>query len=110
VTLKLRVTIAGDENYDKKLIIDRFMEELCRRDNAVNRSEMQSDENTFTIKGIWSEVLSNSFPGEEGLEYVRKFVRDHEMEENSEIDIVVPSDKVALTDRGRTKCIDFEEE
>jgi hypothetical protein len=47
-----RVSIAGDEEYDKKLIISRFMEELCRRDNAVNRGEVQSNSNTFTIEKI----------------------------------------------------------
>jgi hypothetical protein len=26
-----RISIAGDEEYDKKLIIGRFMDELCQR-------------------------------------------------------------------------------
>ena len=99
-----RVSIAGDEEYDKKLIISRFMEELCQRDNAVNRGEVQSNSNTFTIEGIWKEVLSNSYPDNSGLEYVRIFIRGHSMETDNEIDVDVPTDMVTLTNRGRTRC------
>ncbi|MGH9988634.1 MAG: hypothetical protein ACRD8W_32285 [Nitrososphaeraceae archaeon] len=99
-----RVSNAGGEEEEKNLILNRFMEELCRRFNAVNRSEMQSDETTFTIKGIWNEVLGNSFPGEPGLEHVRKFVRGHAMEKEPEIEVDVPSDKVELNNKGQTNC------
>ena len=96
-----RVSIAGDEDYDKKLIINRFMEELCRRENAVNRGRAQSNSNTVTIEEIWKAVLSNSYPD---LEYVRIFIRGHSMETDNEIDVDVPTDSVILTNVGRIRC------
>jgi hypothetical protein len=96
-----RVSIAGDEDYDKKLIINRFMEELCRRENAVNRGQAQNNSNTVTIEEIWKAVLSNSYPD---LEYVRIFIRGHSMEADNEIDVDVPTDKVTLTNIGRIRC------
>jgi len=71
----MKVTIAGDEEYDKEVIIPRFMEELCRRDNAVNMGEVQSSSNTFIIEEIWNKALSNSYRDSSGLEFVKKFIR-----------------------------------
>lgn len=100
----IKVSIAGDEGYDKKLIITRFMKELCRRDREVNEGKVQSNSNRFSIREIWQESLSNSYTGEGGLEEVRKYVRLHSMDKDPEVDIDVPHDMVSLTNKGRTKC------
>jgi hypothetical protein len=93
--------IAGDEGKEKDTIRRRFMEELCRRDDEVNRGK-GSGSNVFTIEEIWKPVLSNSFFN---LDYVKKFIREFDMEEDPDIE-VFNNEKVKLTEKGRTRCTD----
>src|SRR5437870_11893984 len=96
-----------DPGRDDTIIVQKFMEELCRRDNEDNRGENRDPSrrlNIFTIEEIWLAVLR-----EFSLERVRVALRGHMQEnrENEPLEFLDNEVNVQLTSVGRAHCHEY---
>lgn len=96
-----------DPRRDDTIIVQKFMEELCRRDKADNRGENRDPNrrlNTFTVEEIWLAVL-RAF----SLERVRVALRGHiqENRDNEPLEFLDNGVNVQLTNVGRVHCNEY---
>ena len=95
-----------DPRRDDTLIVQNFMEELCRRDNEDNRGENRDPNrhDIFTVEEIWLAVL-RAF----SLERVRVALRGHMQEnrENEPLEFLDNEVNVQLTSVGRAHCNEY---
>lgn len=93
--------IAGGENdrdRDRRIVIQQFMRELCRRDTEADVPE---DNRIFRISEIRLTVL-RAFD----LEYVRQLLTTYSMETNPDIHLI-GENQIMLTRGGRSRCATF---
>ena len=92
-----------DPRRDDTLIVQNFMEELCRRDNE-NKNRDPNRINIFTVEEIWLAVL-RAF----SLERVRVALRGHMQEnrENEPLEFLDNEVNVQLTSVGRAHCNEY---
>ena len=79
-------------NDDKRIIINSFMQELCRLDNDANTVDRHGNE--ATVEEIRHRVLRAY-----SLEYVIPFLREYRLENRGS-----EPQRVRLTDAGRNRC------
>ena len=96
-----------DPRRDDTLIVQNFMEELCRRDNEDNRGENRDPNrrlNIFTVEEIWLAVL-RAF----SLERVRVALRGHiqENRDNEPLEFLDNEVNVQMTSVGRAHCHEY---
>jgi hypothetical protein len=86
-------------NDDKRIIINSFMQELCRLDNEANTGHRRG--NDATVEEIRHRV-SRAY----SLEYIIPFLREHRLENRgSELfEFLDGEQRVRLTDAGRNRC------
>jgi hypothetical protein len=95
-----------DPRRDDTIIVQNFMEELCRRDNENNRGENRDPKrlHIFTVEEIWLAVL-RAF----SLERVRVALRVHIKEnvDNEPLEFLDNEVNVQLTSVGRAHCHEY---
>jgi hypothetical protein len=95
-----------DPGRDDTIIVQNFMEELCRRDNEDNRAENRDPNrlNIFTVEEIWLAVL-RAF----SLERVRVALRGYIKEniDNEPLEFLDNEVNVQLTNVGRAHCHEY---
>lgn len=86
-------------NNDKRIIINSFMQELCRLDNEANTGHRH--ENEATVEEIRHRVLRAY-----SLEYIIPFLREHRLENRGgePFEFLDGEQRVRLTDAGRNRC------
>jgi hypothetical protein len=86
-------------NEDKRIIINSFMQELCRLDNDANTGHRH--ENAATVEEIRHRVLRAY-----SLEYIIPFLREHRLENKSSepFEFLDGEQRVRLTEAGRNRC------
>jgi hypothetical protein len=86
-------------NDDKRIIINSFMQELCRLDNGANTGHRP--ENEATVEEIRHRVLRAY-----SLEYIIPFLREHRLENRGgePFEFLDGEQRVRLTDAGRNRC------
>jgi hypothetical protein len=94
-------------NRDDTIIVQKFMEELCRRDKEDNRDENRDPNrrlNIFTVEEIWLAVL-RAF----SLGRVRVALRGHikENRDNEPLEFLDNEVNVRLTNVGRAHCNEY---
>ncbi|MFL6367137.1 MAG: hypothetical protein ACJ72T_01120, partial [Nitrososphaeraceae archaeon] len=92
------MTISTDNpERDKKIIIENFMEELCRRDDEDNKV----DPIVFPVEEI-RQIHLRTFE----IEYVKGVLREYILEnsDNEPIEFLDNEQNVRLTDAGRARC------
>ena len=100
-------TSIDDPRRDGTLIIQNFMEELCRRDNEDNRGENRDPNrrlNIFVVEEIWLAVL-RAF----SLERVRVALRGYiqENRDNEPLEFLDNEVNIQLTNVGRAHCHEY---
>jgi hypothetical protein len=102
------MTISTDNpERDKKIIIENFMEELCRRDDEDNKGlsiDSKGDPIVFPVKEIQQKHL-RTFE----IEYVKKVLREYifENSDNEPLEFLDNEQNVRLTDAGRARCHEY---
>jgi hypothetical protein len=102
------MTVSSDDRErDKEIIIQNFMEELCRRDDEDNRNyNINSDRvlNIFPIEQIRQKHLSTY-----EIEYVKDVLREYiqENREKEPLDLLDNEENVRLTNIGRSLCEEY---
>ncbi|MFL6315725.1 MAG: hypothetical protein ACJ705_02090 [Nitrososphaeraceae archaeon] len=92
------MTISTDNpERDKKIIIENFMEELCRRDDEDNKG----DPIVFPVEEI-RQIHLRTFE----IEYVKGVLREYILEnsDNEPIEFLDNELNIRLTDAGRARC------
>ncbi|HJT48789.1 MAG TPA: hypothetical protein VJ729_11465 [Nitrososphaeraceae archaeon] len=86
-------------NDDKGIIINSFMQELCRLDNEANTGHRHGNE--ATVEEIRHRVLRAY-----SLEYIIPFLREHRLENKGDepFEFLDEEQRVRLTDAGRNRC------
>jgi hypothetical protein len=92
---------------DKKIIIENFMEELCRRDDENNKGlsiDSRGDPIVFRVEDIWQKHL-----GIFEIEYVKKVLRDYILENsgNEPLEFLDNEQYIRLTDVGRARSHEY---
>jgi hypothetical protein len=100
-------TSIGNPELDKKMIIENFMEELCRRNDENNKGlsiENRGDPIVFPIEEIRQKHLLTF-----EIEYVKKVLREYILEnsDNEPLEFLDNEQKIRLTDVGRTRCHEY---
>jgi hypothetical protein len=93
--------VAGGENdrdRDRRIVIQQFMRELCRRDAEADVGE---DNRIFRLSEIRLTVL-RAFD----LGYVRQLLTTYSMETDPDIQLI-GEDQIRLTRGGRSRCATF---
>ena len=85
-------------NDDKRIIINSFMQELCRLDNESNTGHRHG--NDATVEEIRHRVLRAY-----SLEYIIPFLREHRLESRGSepFEFLDGEQRVTLTDAGRNR-------
>jgi hypothetical protein len=101
--IRLMTTSTDNPELDKKMIIENFMEELCRRDDENNRGlsiDSRGDPIVFRVEDIWQKHL-RTFE----IEYVKKVLRDYILENsgNEPLEFLDNEQYIRLTDVGRAR-------
>ncbi len=102
------MTISTDNpELDKKIIIENFMEELCRRDDENNKGpsiDSRGDPIVFPIEEIRQKHL-RTFE----IEYVKKVLREYILENsgNEPLEFLDNEQNIRLTDVGRARCHEY---
>jgi hypothetical protein len=102
-------SIDDDPRKDDTIIVQKFMEELCRRDNEDNRGEYRDPNrrlNIFSMEEIWLAVAPlRAF----SLERVRVALRGHiqENRHNEPLEFLDNEFNVRLTNVGRAHCHEY---
>jgi hypothetical protein len=96
-----------DPEREDTIIVQNFMEELCRRDNEDNRGENRDPNRPlkiFTVEEIWLAVLRTF-----SLERVKVALRRHMQEnrDNEPIEFLDNEMNVQLTNVGRAHCHEY---
>jgi hypothetical protein len=86
-------------NEDKRIIINSFMQELCRLDNDANTGQRHG--NDATVEEIRHRVLRAY-----SLEYIIPFLREYRLENSGSepFEFLDGEQRVRLTDAGRNRC------
>jgi hypothetical protein len=97
----------GDPEGDDKIIIQKFMHELCRRDDEDNRgmnTDPKRDLNVFSTQQIRQKGLSGF-----DLERVILALRRHlqENRDNEPFEFLDEEKNVKLTNAGRARCDEY---
>jgi hypothetical protein len=89
-----------DDEGDRELIIDKFMAELCRRDEEDNRDMNMHNRihNIFSVEEIRQKVLS-AFEITRVRLVLRGYILDNR--DNEPLEFLENEEKVRLTNRGR---------
>jgi hypothetical protein len=92
---------------DKKIIIENFMEELCRRDDENNEGlsiDSRGDPIVFPVEEIRQKHL-RAFE----IEYVKKVLREYILENsgNEPLEFLDNEQNIRLTDVGRAHCHEY---
>ena len=92
-----------DPRRDDTIIVQNFMQELCRRDNE-NKNRDPNRINIFTVEEIWLAVL-RAF----SLERVRVALRGHiqENRDNEPLEFLDNEVNIQLTNVGRAHCHEY---
>ncbi|MFL6384481.1 MAG: hypothetical protein ACJ712_05835 [Nitrososphaeraceae archaeon] len=99
------MTISTDNpELDKKIIIENFMEELCRRDHENNKGpsiDSRGDPIVFPVEEI-RQIHLRTFE----IEYVKGVLREYILEnsDNEPIEFLDNELNIRLTDAGRARC------
>ena len=101
--IRLMTTSTDNPELDKKIIIENFMEELCRRDDENNKGlsiDSRGDPIVFRVEDIWQKHL-RTFE----IEYVKKVLRDYILENsgNEPLEFLDNEQYIRLTDVGRAR-------
>jgi hypothetical protein len=96
-----------DPEKDKRIIIQNFMRELCRRDDEHNRGlsiDRNSDRNVFPVEEIRQKHL-----GAFEIEYVKRALRGYILENKDNEPLVFLDNElnVRLTNVGRASCHEY---
>ena len=95
-----------DPDKDKRIIIQNFMKELCRRDDEDNKGLAASNRilNVYSVEGIRQQVL-----GAFEAEYVKEVLREYLLEnrDNEPFDFLDGEQRVRLTNVGRASCDEY---
>lgn len=98
-----------DPGREDTIIVENFMEELCRRDNEDNRGENRDPNRPlkiFTVEEIWLAVaVLRTF----SLQRVRVALRGHMQEnrDNEPLEFLDNEVNVQLTNVGRAHCHEY---
>ena len=108
----MSTTVGGiddDPEKDDSMIVQRFMKELCKKDDEDNRSGISSDDpdrppNVFPVDQIRQAVL-----GAYALERVMIALRGYILEErdNEPFKFLDGETNVRLTNSGRARCHEY---
>ena len=98
---------ADNPELDKKMIIENFMEELCRRDDENNKGlniDSRGDPIVFPVEEIRQKHL-RTFE----IEYVKKVLRENVLEnvDNEPLEFLDNEQNIRLTDVGRVRCHEY---
>lgn len=102
------MTISTDNpELDKKIIIENFMEELCRRDDENNKGlsiDSRGDPIVFPVEEIRQKHL-RTFE----IEYVKKVLGEYILENsgNEPLEFLDNEQNIRLTDIGRARCNEY---
>ncbi|MGA9151344.1 MAG: hypothetical protein WBZ36_12265 [Candidatus Nitrosopolaris sp.] len=100
------IAYADDPETEYRVIIQKFMKELCKRDDEDNRGRRDPDRppNVFPTKQIQEEGL-----GAFSLEHVIFNLRRHlqENRDNEPFDFLDNEVNVRLTNAGRARCDEY---
>ena len=101
--IRLMTTSTDNPELDKKMIIENFMEELCRRDDENNKGlsiDSRGDPIVFRVEDIRQKHL-----GIFEIEYVKKVLRDYILENsgNEPLEFLDNEQYIRLTDVGRAR-------
>jgi hypothetical protein len=100
-------TSTDNPELDKKIIIENFMEELCRRDDENNKGlsiDSRGDPIVFPVEEIRQKQL-RTFE----IEYVKKVLREYILENsgNEPLEFLDNEQNIRLTDIGRARCHEY---
>jgi hypothetical protein len=100
-------TSTDNPELDKKMIIENFMEELCRRDDENNKDlsiDSRGDPIVFPVEEIRQKRL-RTFE----IEYVRKILREYILQnsDNEPLEFLDNEQNIRLTDVGRARCHEY---
>ena len=100
-------TSTDNPELDKKMIIENFMEELCRRDDENNKGlsiDSRGDPIVFPVEEIREKYL-RTFE----IEYVKKVLREYILEnsDNEPLEFLDNEQNIRLTDVGRARCHEY---
>ena len=101
--IRFMTTSTDNPELDKKMIIENFMEELCRRDDENNKGlsiDSRGDPIVFRVEDIRQKHL-----GIFEIEYVKKVLRDYILENsgNEPLEFLDNEQYIRLTDVGRAR-------
>ena len=96
-------TSTDNSELDKKIIIEYFMEELCRRDDENNKglsNDSRGDPIVFRVEDIWQKHLLTF-----EIEYVKKVLREYILQNsgNEPLEFLDNERYIRLTDVGRAR-------
>jgi len=102
-----KVQGATNDKCDEELIIQKFMAELCIRDDEDNRTTRPITDrvpNVFSVEGIRQKVLA-AFD----IETVRRALRGHRLKnrDNEPLEFLDNEDNVRLTNAGSARCDEY---
>ena len=101
--IRFMTTSTDNSELDKKIIIEYFMEELCRRDDENNKglsNDSRGDPIVFRVEDIWQKHLLTF-----EIEYVKKVLREYILQNsgNEPLEFLDNERYIRLTDVGRAR-------